>query len=148
MYLSALVLVLLIAVPLTYARVTQRYADEIRTLESELSVFAVQREDKKEEVARLAEEEGSLRRERVALMEAGFDTPSLESPKPTGKPGSPEEYLVAVGLATHKDLEKARRYKSGSRSEHDLGEILVMMDVIDSSDWAFAVSKVAAVSTP
>ncbi|WP_461208403.1 hypothetical protein [Desulfocurvus sp. DL9XJH121] len=63
------------------------------------------------------------------------------SEEPAEVLSTPEEYLLAVGLITRADLEKARDYKSGSRSEYGLGDILIMMGVIDVSDWNYAKFK-------
>lgn len=144
MYISILGLVLLVLVPVVYSRMTQGYADEIRRIESALSILGVKKEDGEAEVARLAAEEDEMRRRRIKLMETEQTLPSLGGGGPSGPVSTPEEYLLSVGLITEKDLDKARGYKSGSRSEYDLGEILIMMDVIDSSDWVFAKSKVKA----
>lgn len=142
MYLSVLALALLIAVPACYSSMTRGYADRIRNLESRLSMLRVEQEDKEAEVVRLAAEEDDLRRRRVALLEGDGALPSLGTDKAPAAYAAPEDYLVDVGLLSAKDLEKARAYKSGSRSEYGLGEVLVMMKVIDSTDWEFAKSKV------
>ena len=150
MYLAALALLLLVIIPTTYSRMTGRFADEVRKLESAINVLGVKAEDAEAEVTRLAGEEDELRNKRISLAEADFtalsfgspdDLPSLGSSKPSAKPDTPEAYLLSAGLVTEKDLEKARNYKSGSKTDYSLGEVLIMMDVISSADWKFATSK-------
>lgn len=150
MYLAALALLLLVVIPTTYARTTGRFADEVRKLESEINVLGVKAEDAEAEVARLAGEEDELRTRRISLVEddssilsfgSPDELPSLGSSRPSAKPDTPEAYLLSAGLISEKDLEKARNYKSGSKTDYSLGEVLVMMDVISSADWKFALSK-------
>lgn len=143
MYLAALVLVLLIIIPVTYSRMVGRYSDEVRRLESAINMLTVKKEDAEAEVARLAGEEDDLRKRRISMVETESSLPSLGSSESSASKaaGSPEEYLVTAGLITEKDLDKAREYKSGSKSDYSIGEVLIMMDVITSADWKFAQSK-------
>ncbi|WP_461208404.1 hypothetical protein [Desulfocurvus sp. DL9XJH121] len=143
MYLSLLGLVLLVAVPVAYSRMTRVYTDEIRRNESAVSMLEVKVEDQAAEVARLAAEEDELRRKRAALSDPGQE-PAAGAARsaPAEAPAAPEDYLVAAGLLSRKDLELARGHKAGIHSEHSLAEILVMMKAIDASDWEFARAKV------
>ena len=145
MYLAALALLSLVIIPTTYARVTSRFAEEVRKLESEIKVLGVKAEDAEAEVARLAAEEDELRTRRISLVEDDSSVLSFGSPadtsRPSAKPDTPEAYLLYTGLISERDLEKARNYKSGSKTDYSLGEVLVMMDVISSADWKFAQSK-------
>lgn len=138
MYLSAIALILLIFCPTYYTRVTKAYVKEMRSLENELTKLGLMKEEGESEIAKLSAKEDELQSERISLVETTYTMPSLGGKTGSKTYNNPLEYLVGSGRITKDDVEKAKKYKAGSGSQYNLGEILVMMDTISSADLKLA----------
>ena len=140
-YLSIIGLLLLVMCPVYFVRMTRAYADEVRRLEQQVAQLAVARDELDVDLAGLVAQEEDLHRQHVELVEAARALPSLGG-EDKGQYKTPQEYLLAAEIITPEDVNKAARFKDGSKSPYDLGEILVMMDTISPAELSLAKSKV------
>ncbi|BBD08850.1 hypothetical protein [Desulfovibrio ferrophilus] len=137
-YIYLILGLVLLASPVLYIRMTKAYGDEALRLRQEIARIVVMIEDKTAERDRLKEEEDELVRERVSVMSARSGAPSLGGDDFE----TPEDFLLTSKIISQADLDKAEKFKDDSQSPYDLGEILVMMDVITSAELSLAKSKV------
>ncbi|BBD08852.1 hypothetical protein [Desulfovibrio ferrophilus] len=140
-YLSIIGLILLVTCPVYYCRMTRAYADEVRRLEHQVAQLTVTKEELDFEVAGLVAQEDELNKQKLSLIEVDPSLPTLGSAGGR-KYKNPEAYLLSVGTITAEDIQKAQKFKQGSKSPYNLGEILVMMDTISPAELSFAKSKV------
>lgn len=142
-YVVVLGLMLLVILPVYYTRMTRAYSDEVHRLEQHMDHLNVAKEELEVEVAGLAAQEDELLKHKSSfeVVEEDPTLPSLGGGASEGYK-TPEEYLLSAGTITQQDLDKARKFKEGSKSPYDLGEILVMMDTISGADLQLAKSKV------
>jgi len=141
-YIVVIGLMVAVMVPVYYMRMTRAYTDEIHRLNTQVEHLSTAREELEVEVAGLAAHEDDLTRQKTSLMDVDPTLPSLGGGSKSPGFKTPEEYLLSAGVITEADLDKARKFKEGSKSPYDLGEILVMMDTISSAELSLAKSKV------
>lgn len=142
-YLSIIALALMVMCPVYYIRMTRAYVDEVRRLERQVTELAAVREDLDIDLVGIAAQEDELNKQKTALIEeAQAALPKIGGQKEKYK--TPQEYLLAAGIIKPEHIAKATRFKEGSKSPYDLGEILVMMDTISPADLSLAKAKVGS----
>lgn len=146
MIVSLLALVLLIAGPAMYSRMILAYQKEAERLERVKTALELDIEELEAEVLELTAREDDIGRQRVSLMAMDQDLPSLGGPSPDGGKAyaGPVDYLLRTGRIGQEDVRKAEEFKTGSKSPYGLEEILVMLDVISSSEMKAAVAAAKA----